>query len=86
MILILTQFFIIILFSVQSFLFLGNKSILIKNISVKEGKIPVILTLCESQDLSYLALLFLEKHEAVCLGMYPKYVTFITHYNEISMD
>lgn len=39
----------------------------IENISVEEGKTSVILTLCESQDLSFLALHFLGKHEIVYL-------------------
>lgn len=67
MILISYQFFILILYYVQAFLSLENKNILIKNISVKEGKISVVLTLCEPHDPSYLALHFLGKSEAVFL-------------------
>lgn len=80
-------FFIIMLFYVQSFLFLGNKSTLIKKISVKKSKIAAILTLLEAQDLSNLALhlhytsleLIKMFENRFSLNMYTNCVIYIIH-------
>lgn len=73
------------LFYVQSFLFLEKKSILIKNISVKNSKISVTFSPLESQDVSnfalhfhYISLANMKMFEnQFSLKIYPKFLIYI---------